>query len=170
MENKLHYDVKFIEMLAPKSSVAAAGTPSLDTVAADVCVTGADRISVLVQWLSAAVDAIHTIKMYKTNVGGTGDTELNFSISEITEATGAYGAWTDVVVGESGYPIAISDNANGTHMYLIEIDKNEFTPIDDFATPLEYVSLKMTEGTSETGVMDGCMTAILYGLKYQNED
>lgn len=162
MVNKLHYDVKFQELI-PQGTVLTAG---VDSGNSNALVTGANRIAILYTWLEASAAKPHTITVYKTNAAADGDVAIPFNYCEINEATGAYGTWATATTAG----VAIAKVGSASRMILIEVDPHELTPTDDFATPLEYLGTNIADDDSESGVLTGGATMILYGLKYQNED
>lgn len=162
MVNKLHYDVKFQELI-PQGTVLTAGVNSGDS---DAKVTGAERVAILVTWLEATAAKPHTITVHKTNAAADGDVNIPFDFCEINEATGAYGTWEEV----ESTGKAVAKVGSASRMFLIEVDKFQFTPTDDFATPLEYLGINIADDDSESGVLTGGATMILYGINYQIED
>lgn len=162
MFNKLHYDAKFIEMLAPADLAGGA----IDTGDSDVYVRDADRVAVLVSGLVAGTaDQTHTITVYKCAADGTGDVAIPFDISEIDLSNGAYGTWTEATT--AGFAVTAAMLTEATHTFMIEVDKAQFIGNDDYATNLSYLAVKLA-GTDDTATWTGGITAILYGLKYQN--
>ena len=172
MINKLHYDVKFTELLAVQDIAGG----NVDSGDCDVNVTNAERITILVSGVVAVgtTDQDHTFKVYKVKADGTGDVAIPFDISKITYNTGAYSAWTECTAA-AGHVIAAAGVLTvGTHIYLIEVDKAQF--IDNGVTAasvkadiLNHLAFKVT-GTNDTSTWTANATAILYGLNYQIED
>jgi len=140
---------------------------STDTGDKNIYVRDADRVSILISGVVAGTaDQTHTIKVYKCDSAGANDTAIDFDISKITVATGVYGTWTECAAAD-GLPIVAATLTEATHAYLIEVDAAQFIANDDFATGYDYLTLKIT-GTDDTATWIGNITAILYGLKYQN--
>ncbi|MCK5763037.1 MAG: hypothetical protein KAH05_02860 [Clostridiales bacterium] len=163
MFNKLHYDAKFVTLLAPATNMAVA----IDTGDKNFYVRDADRVAIIIQGLAASVDKIHTITVDRVDVAGANDTAINFDIAKITTATGVYGTWTECAAA-TGLAIEAATLTDGTHAYIIELDSAQFISNDDYATNYDYISVKIATSGVDGGTFTGSITGILYGLKYQN--
>ena len=171
MFNKLHYDVKFMELLAVQDIAGGA----IDSGDKDVYVADADRISILISGAVAVgtTDQDHTFKVYKVKSDGTGHVAIPFDICKLT-TLGAYGDWVECTAADGHVITAAGVLTVGTHTYMIEVDKAQFITNDVTAASvpadyLDYLGFKVT-GTDDTSTWTANAIAILYGLKYQNED